>query len=379
MGKKITVMYQQAPCYTIQLESDFGPLSETLKNLGYGQNKACIVTDTKVGSLYLQELEELLSSSFSSCTAFVFEEGENSKNTDTAGQLYQHLIEHLFDRKDVLIALGGGVTGDLTGFVAATYLRGIDFVQVPTSLLAQVDSSIGGKTGVDFLQYKNMVGAFYMPKLVYMNLSVLKTLPDRQLHSGMGEIIKHGCIKDSSYFSFIQENSENIRILDLETIEAMVYRSCEIKSSVVEADPLEQGERALLNFGHTIGHAIEKLSDFSLYHGECVALGMVGAAYISYRKGTITQRQLTQLEQSLSCFGLPTRLTEFPHTSEEVLAATKLDKKMESGKVKFILLNTIGEAYMTRELTEKQILEGIAYVVEGLSQKQVDGGTGEQT
>ena len=362
MGRTINVGYEAKPCYDIELQRDFKSLPQKLKELGYADRKVCIVTDSNVEKLYLEELTGLLEPVFRKCVSYVFEAGEASKNTDTVGKVYEQLILNGFDRKDLLIALGGGVVGDLTGFTAATYLRGIDFIQVPTSLLAQVDSSIGGKTGVDFMQYKNMVGAFYMPKLVYMNLSALKTLPKRQISSGMGEIVKHGLIKDTAYFSYLKKNSEKLKALDMETVEEVVYGSCEIKRNVVENDPKEQGERALLNFGHTIGHAIEKLSGFSLYHGECVALGMAGAGYISWKLGHITKEQLAMIEETIQSYGLPVRLPDFSHSPEEILAATKLDKKMESGKVKFIVLKEIGNAVITRELTDEEILAGISYV-----------------
>ena len=363
MGKTITVSYEGKPCYNIEIQPDFSMLAEQLKGLGYGRNRACIITESNVEKWYLEELKSLLEPVFSCCTSFCFPAGEASKNTDTVGAVYRHLIQNSFDRKDVLIALGGGVVGDLTGFAAATYLRGIDFVQVPTSLLAQTDSSIGGKTGVDFQQYKNMVGAFYMPKLVYMNISTLKTLPERQFTAGMAEIIKHGFIKDRNYTDFIRSRSREILAQDYSVMEEMIYRSCRIKGDVVERDPKEQGERALLNFGHTIGHAIEKLSDFSLCHGECVALGMVSAGYISCLKGTVSQEQLEELKTILQSCGLPTSLEGFSHSPEEILAATKLDKKMDSGKIKFILLNALGESYITKELTDSEILEGIRYIL----------------
>ena len=362
MGRKITVNYEQKPCYDIELQQSFQELPEKLKALGYENRKVCIVTDSNVGKLYLEEIQALLEPMFSKCVSYTFEAGEASKNTDTVGKVYEHLILNSFDRKDLLVALGCGVVGDLTGFTAATYLRGIDFIQVPTTLLAQVDSSIGGKTGVDFMQYKNMVGAFYMPKLVYMNLSVLKTLPKRQIASGMGEIIKHGLIKEEAYFSYIVENSAKIQELDMEALEKLVYGSCEIKRKVVENDPKEQGERALLNFGHTLGHAIEKLSGFSLYHGECVALGMAGAGYISMKLGYITEEQLNMIEETIKSYDLPVRIENFSHTPEEILATTKLDKKMGSRKVKFIVLKEIGNAVITKELTDAEILAGITYV-----------------
>lgn len=363
MGKVVNVSYEGKPYYDIEIQRDFTLLPDKLKSLGYGGNKICIVTDSNVASLYLEEIKDLLAPMFAFCTSFVFKAGEKSKNTDTVGQVYEHLIQHKFDRKDLLLALGGGVVGDLTGFVAATYLRGIDFIQAPTTLLAQTDSSIGGKTGVDFMQYKNMVGAFYMPKLVYMNISSLKTLPRRQFCAGTAELIKHGFIKDASYTQFIRENSVKIMEKQPETMEEMIYRSCQIKREIVEHDPKEQGERALLNFGHTIGHAIEKLSDFSLHHGECVALGMASAAYISCQLGNLSEQQAMEIEHILENYGLPISLKNFAHTPEEILAATKLDKKMECGKIKFIVLKTPGEAYITRKLSDEDILAGITHII----------------
>ena len=259
-----------------------------------------------------------------------------------------------------MIALGGGVVGDLTGFTAATYLRGIDFIQVPTSLLSEVDSSIGGKTGVDFMQYKNMVGAFYQPKLVYMNLNVLKTLPKDQLISGFGEILKHGLIRNYDYFLWMNEHEKEILALDYNTLEEMVYQSCLIKRDVVERDPKEKGERALLNFGHTIGHAVEKLSDFGLSHGVCVGLGMVAASYISCQQGNLTKEQLSFIEETLKHFGLLIRVSG--QNPDDVLRTTKLDKKMVGNQIKFILLKTPGDAYIEKNLTDEQILEGIFYI-----------------
>ena len=264
----------------------------------------------------------------------------------------------------MLIALGGGVVGDMTGFAAATYLRGIDFVQIPTTLLAQVDSSIGGKTGVDFAQYKNMVGAFNQPKLVYMNLDVLKTLPKEQFASGMAEALKSGLIRDQEYFTYLCDEIKAIQSLEHEAILRTVSGSCKIKREVVQNDPKEKGERALLNFGHTIGHAIEKLSDFTLYHGECVALGMVAAAYISFKSGNISKEDLEKIEHIISAYNLPIRLKTAKMSADDVLAATKSDKKMEDGRVKFVLLHAIGDAYISREVSDEMLSDGIRYVLQ---------------
>ena len=362
MAKVLPVKLDGKVIYEIRLSDSFDGLSEQLKALGYTtEQKICIISDTNVFKLYGDTVTNELNKIFPSVFHYVFPAGEASKNTDTVGKVYQYLIEEHFDRHDLLIALGGGVVGDLTGFAAATYLRGIDFIQVPTSLLSQVDSSIGGKTGVDFMQYKNMVGAFYQPKLVYMNLSVLKSLPKEQLVSGFGEILKHGLIKDISYFTWMNEHYNDILSLDYPTLETMIYKSCEIKRDVVERDPKERGERALLNFGHTIGHAIEKLSDFKLSHGVCVGLGTVAASYISMKKGDISEADLHFIEETLSRFGLLTRVTD-TYPARKILDTTKLDKKMVGNKIKFILLKTPGDAYIYKNLTDEQILEGILYV-----------------
>lgn len=363
MAESIAVMNQDQTQinYRIELRHDFLDLCGELKKLGYKkEQKLCIVTDSNVAPLYAQEVFAQLNTEFPNLFLHVFDAGEANKHLNTVSEVYETLITNHFERKDLLLALGGGVVGDLTGFTAATYLRGIDFVQIPTTLLSQVDSSIGGKTGVDFMQYKNMVGAFYQPKLVYMNLSTLKTLPQKQIVSGMGEIIKHGCIKDASYFYWLKEHHAEILSLRAEELEEMISRSCMIKRDVVEHDPKEQGERALLNFGHTIGHAIEKLSNFSLSHGECVGLGIAAASYISRKTDHISQETADVILETLEQFGLPVQIAGYD--PQEVLSVTKSDKKMAGGKVKFILLQELGNAFIYKDLSDAQILDGIRAV-----------------
>lgn len=363
MSKLLPVRYENKLAYEIVMEQDFLALNAKLSALGYEKtSKICIVSDSNVAKLYTSKLKKLLKNDFFTIVEFVFEAGEASKNLDTVEKLYEELIINHFDRRDLLIALGGGVVGDLTGFTASTYLRGIDFIQIPTSLLSQVDSSIGGKTGVDFKNYKNMVGAFYQPKLVYMNLSVLTTLPRQQLSSGLAEIIKHGCIKDKAYFTWLKEHMSDVFAMDMDVLEKMIYRSCQIKRDVVERDPKEKGERALLNFGHTIGHAVEKLADFTLYHGECVAIGMAAAAYLSVKKGLIPTDDMESIKSLLQEAELP--LTVKNQDSKAILAATKNDKKMEAGRIKFILLHAVGDAYIDMELSDEELLEAISCVLE---------------
>lgn len=362
MSKKLNVKYEGKPCYNIHVESSFSSLEKSLReDLDNLQRKVCIVTDSHVAALYLDEIASICGDLFSKVISFVFPAGEASKNMDTVQKLYLSLIENHFDRGDLLIALGGGVVGDLTGFAAATYLRGIDFLQIPTTLLAQVDSSIGGKTGVDFQQYKNMVGAFHMPRMVYMNTATLNTLPAEQFSSGMAEIIKHGLIRDEAYYRWISDHREGICGLDPELLEEMIYRSCQIKGSVVEEDPKEKGVRAHLNFGHTVGHAVEKLSDFRLSHGYSVALGMKAAAYLSKKLGYLSGEDISEMLSVFASFGLPVSLP-LEEDSREILQATKSDKKMAGKQIKFIILTAVGTAQIYREFTDEDLLEAIDYM-----------------
>lgn len=360
--KCINVKYDSKPIYDIVIEKDFSKLSESFNKLNVTNRKLCIVTDSNVGPLYANEVKAELEKTGNKVFVFTFKAGEENKNLDTVQDVYEFLIENHFDRKDMLVALGGGVVGDLTGFTAASYLRGIQFIQVPTSLLAQVDSSIGGKTGVDFRAYKNMVGAFHQPKLVYMNISTLKSLSIRLFNSGFGEIIKHGFIKDKAYYSWLKDNHESIKAMDLDALEDMIFASCNIKREVVERDPKEQGERALLNYGHTLGHAIEKQMNFTMYHGECVVLGMIAALRIDMKRGHITQQEYDDAINMFKLFEFPTSVKGI--TIEDVIKVSKSDKKMDAGKIKFILLNSIGDGYIDLEVTDDDMREALAAVIE---------------
>ncbi len=358
MIEKTLIVHENGnPIYPIVLTNSFDRLEDTLKDFNLENRKVCIVSETKVASHYEAILQEKFEKLAKKCYSFVFEAGEKNKNLNTVNDLYEFLIIHKFDRKDLLVALGGGVVGDLTGFAAATYLRGIEFIQVPTSLLSQVDSSIGGKTGVDYLAYKNMVGAFHQPKLVYINIKTLDTLSTREYYSGLGEIIKHGLIKDEKYYQWLLSKKEEIKAMDEQTLIDMIYRSCDIKREVVEKDPKEQGERALLNFGHTIGHAVEKLMNFSYLHGECVGIGMLTACSISVQRDEITKEQYEELKQWLKYFEFPAFPAKF--SAREIIDTTKLDKKMEHGIIKFVLLNKIGEACIVRDVTEEEMENAI--------------------
>ena len=364
---RLSVSFQKKPCYDIVFEHSFDRLPEELQKLfpeEMGESllkkrNLCVITDRNVDGLFGNEIKNLLQGICRELSFYVFSAGKEHKTLDTVSDIYRFLIEKKITRKDMLIALGGGVVGDITGFAAASFLRGIDFVQIPTTLLSQVDSSIGGKTGVDFEQYKNMVGAFHMPRLVYTNVSVLKELDERQFASGFAEVMKHGLIRDRKYYEWLLENIYEIDDREPDVLQEMVCRSCMIKKKVVEKDPMEQGERALLNFGHTIGHGIEKASSFTLLHGECVALGCIAAANISYRHGLIGEDEYLEIRDMFVPFHLPIALREISFTAKEVVGNTKSDKKNASGTLRFILLQKLGRAVIDETVTEEELLEAV--------------------
>lgn len=363
MSERLTVHDNKGnEVYDIVIEKDFSNLTKELEKFGLENRRVCIVTETTVDSLYGEQIFNLLNEISKETYKFVFKAGEENKNLYTVKDLYTFLIERNFDRKDILIALGGGVVGDLCGYSAATYLRGIDFIQVPTTLLSQSDSSVGGKTGVDFDGYKNMVGAFYQPKLVYMSTDTLKTLTYKEYMSGMGEVIKHGLIKDKNFYLWLKENADKIKSLDDECLSYMAKINCSIKRAVVENDFKEQGERALLNFGHTLGHAIEKFVYQYNLHGECVSVGMNGAAYLSMKKGLISEDDYKDIIETLKMFDLP--VNENRIDVDHVLKATVNDKKMEAGQIKFILLSEIGNAVINKEISMLDMKDAL-YVILG--------------
>lgn len=361
MSKVLTIHHDSKPIYDIVIENGFQALCGHFNKLSVKGKKLCIVTDSNVGPLYAACVQKVLEETGNQVFVYTFPAGEENKNLDVVENVYEFLIQNHFDRTDMLVALGGGVVGDLTGFTAATYLRGIAFIQVPTSLLAMADSSIGGKTGVDFRSYKNMVGAFYQPRLVYMNIKALDSLSERLFNSGLGEIIKHGLIKDMGYYDFLCRNREAIMRHEENTIAKMIHGSCVIKKNVVEPDPTEKGDRALLNFGHTLGHAVEKLSDFKLYHGECVVLGMIAALKLSLNRGQITENDYVNARKMFAEYGFPTKVSGM--TAEQIVEVSKNDKKMVSGKVKFILLNGTGNAVIDTTVTDEEMKETLREIL----------------
>lgn len=360
MSERLAVHENHNIIYDIVIEEDFKNLKSELNKLKVSEKKLCIVTETTVGAIYAEEIKKILEECAKETFVFTFEAGEKNKNLYTVKDLYTFLIEKHFDRKDMLVALGGGVTGDLTGYCAATYLRGIDFIQIPTSLLAQVDSSVGGKTGVDFDGYKNMVGAFYQPKLVYIATNTLKTLTKREFLSGMGEVIKYGIIKDKEFFCYLQKHADEIKNYEKQALSHIIKVSCDTKRRVVENDFKEQGERALLNFGHTLGHAIEKYLYMDLLHGECVSIGIAGAAFLSCQKGYLSEKDLKEITDLLTLYDLP--VSESRICIEEVLLATSSDKKMEGGKIKFITADEIGHSFIDRSVSLTEMETALYYI-----------------
>lgn len=361
MANRMTINYEKKPCYDIVFTEDFELLRDELAAFGIEERRLAVICDTNTERLFADAVVSKLTEYCKKVIVHAFPAGEESKTLDTVREIYRHLIEEKFDRKDILIALGGGVVGDITGFAAATYLRGVDFVQIPTTLIAQSDSSIGGKTGVDFDGYKNMVGAFYMPKLVYMNVGALKELDDRQFYAGFAEVMKNGLIKDAMFYEWLLDHMYEIHDRDIEVLLEMVERSCGIKKLVVEKDPTEKGDRALLNFGHTIGHAIEKAKHFSLMHGECISLGMVAAAYISWKRGNLSMEEYYEVRDMFVPFNLPISIEDID--PQEILTLTKSDKKMAAGQIRFVLLKKVGKAVIDRSVTDEEILAAVREIL----------------
>jgi shikimate kinase/3-dehydroquinate synthase len=317
-------------------------------------SKIAVVTDSNVGPLYLQRVLSTLSEAGFNPFSFTIPAGEGSKNTRQLESLYGRFLEYGLDRRGAVVALGGGVVGDLAGYAAATYMRGVAFVQCPTSLLAMVDSSVGGKTGVDLPQGKNLVGAFKQPILVAADTSTLSTLPESQVSTGMAELIKHAVIDDAELFNTL-EGSQGLPALTPE----LVARSVDVKVRVVEADPYESGLREVLNLGHTAGHALEKCSQYALDHGAAVSIGLVAAALISEKMGMCDPRIVQRLEAVLSGSGLPVR---HALNVDELISVMASDKKTVEGRVRFVLIKDIGQVQNGVHVPSdvlKQVLKGL--------------------
>jgi 3-dehydroquinate synthase len=327
---------------------------EYLSALGFS-DRAVVIADETAANLYGDTIGQSLAGSGFDTAIVTFPPGEASKTLDTAAELYTRLCEAKVERMTPMLALGGGVTGDVAGFVAATYLRGLPLIQLPTTLLAQVDSSIGGKVAVDYQRLKNIIGAFYQPRLVLADLSVIRTLSTRQVSDGLAEVIKYGTIKDASFFEYLDKNIDTIRNFNIDAMEEVVSRSAQIKAGLVEVDERDFNERRVLNFGHTVGHAIESVSKFTTGHGEAVALGMLAAGRISIKMGLFSQRQLETLEQLLLKAGLPVKMPRADISA--MMKALGHDKKSVGGKINFVLLRSLGDAFVSNDVGHETIEE----------------------
>jgi len=345
--------------YDILFEKDWSELVNGLKGIN-APSKILVVTDSNVDKLYADEFLGILNNNGFDAAKHIFPAGEENKNMNTVLGICQSAIDHHMDRKSMMIALGGGVVGDMTGFAAAIFMRGIGFIQVPTTLLSQSDSSVGGKTGIDFAESKNILGAFHQPKLVYINVSVLKTLPEKEFISGMGEVVKHGIIYDKDFFNYLTENSDKVKSLDNDTLIAMTKKNCSIKADVVMQDEKENGLRAILNFGHTTGHAIESSLNFTQTHGACVGLGMCAASFIAFKRGLIDENTFEKIKNTERLYNLP--VYEKNLNADTIFSFMCNDKKKENGSLKFILPTEIGAVIQTKDVTKNEIYSALGYI-----------------
>ena len=334
-----------ARSYPIHIGTGLLGQAELLKPHVRGTH-AVIVTNETVGPLYAARVEAALASLGKTVRTVTLPDGESFKHWQTLNLIFDALLEAGADRKTTLLALGGGVVGDMTGFAAACYMRGVPFIQLPTTLLSQVDSSVGGKTGINHPLGKNMIGAFHQPNAVIADIDALRTLPARELAAGMAEVIKHGAIADAGYFAWIEQNIAALNACDPDLMALAVKCSCEIKAGVVAQDEREGGLRAILNFGHTFGHAIEAGMGYGEWlHGEAVGCGMVMAADLSHRLGFIGEETRARIRELTRAAMLPVVAPELG--VDRYIELMKVDKKAEAGNIKFILLKKLGEAFIT--------------------------------
>jgi 3-dehydroquinate synthase len=318
-------------------------------------NQVVIVTDSNVANLYLKDIKQHFTKK--ECHIFILSPGEKSKNFIELERLLSFMLENNINRSATLIALGGGVVGDLAGFAAATYQRGIDYIQIPTTLLAQVDSSVGGKTAINLPLGKNMVGAFYQPQAVFIDTSTLKTLPNREFNAGMAEVIKYGLISDAGFLDWIVKHLTDILSLKKETLGYMVQRSCENKAKIISTDELERGIRATLNLGHTFGHAIETLLGYGTWlHGEAVSAGTMMALSMSRRLGFLQVEQVERIKSLLLRLSLPV-VAPNQIASDQFIAHMYKDKKNIDGNIRLVLLNDIGSAFITSDYSAEILLD----------------------
>ena len=351
----ITVNLTPERSYPIHIGDDLlSQLNLILSHLP--QKKVAIVTNTTVAALYMEKLRISLENHGVTSVPIILLDGEKYKNWQTLNLIFDALLTNRCERNTTVIALGGGVIGDLAGFAAATYLRGVPFIQIPTTLLAQVDSSVGGKTGINHLLGKNMIGAFYQPRMVLIDTGTLNSLPEREFQSGIAEIIKYGLIRDLVFFEWLENNMGKLLTRDSNILNEAIQKSCQNKTEIVAADEREKNVRALLNLGHTFGHAIENGMGYGVWlHGEAVAAGTLLAAELSQRMGMINKAEVDRIRELYLQTSLPVIAPNLG--PEKYLRLMELDKKVESGKIRFILLKKIGEATICSDVPMTMLTE----------------------
>ncbi|WP_418792333.1 3-dehydroquinate synthase [Phosphitispora sp. TUW77] len=338
--------------YPIHIGANILPdIGKYAKEIGVGP-RILLVTNPKVGGLYGRVVTQSLAAAGFEVILSEVPDGEKYKSLESAGMLYDTAFINGLDRNSAVIALGGGVIGDLAGFVAATYMRGVPFIQIPTSLLAQVDSSVGGKVAVNHPKGKNIIGAFYQPKLVFTDINTLHTLEERQFRAGMAEVIKYGIIKDREFFTFLEDEARAVKKLHPGTIIHVVETSCRIKAEVVAEDETEQGVRAILNLGHTFGHVFEALTGYTEFvHGEAVAVGMVSAARTAVKTGLLLEPDLLRIERLIKTYGLPASFGNLD--IGEIINSMYHDKKAVAGKIRYILPEALGRVSIVSEVSHE--------------------------
>ncbi len=326
--------------------------------------RCAILSDSNVAPLYAKSVRAALQASGFAPELITVRAGESAKSLKVLQSCYDQLAKHRLERKSFIVALGGGVVGDLAGFLAATYMRGIGFVQVPTTLLSQVDSSVGGKVGINLKAGKNLVGSFYQPRFVLCDLDALKSLPEREFRSGLGEVIKYGIIYDAPFFRQLERDMPKILKRDAKVLAGVVARCCEIKAEVVRQDETENGLRAILNFGHTVGHAIEAVAGYGkFWHGEAVSLGTVAAAWLSAEVLGLAENEVRRIIALLEQAGLPTRIPLSKAQRRRMLAAMRLDKKVSGGEVKFVLARKIGQVEFGQKISMDCVEKGLVLLL----------------
>ena len=322
------------------------------------RGKVAVVSNSTVAKLYIEPVNEALTRAGFEVVTILIPDGEEHKNLDSLATIYDRLVRARFERKSIILALGGGVVGDLAGFAAATYLRGVPYIQVPTTLLAQVDSSVGGKTAVNHRDGKNLIGAFYQPRLVLIDVEMLRSLPRRELVAGLAEVIKYGIIEDAELFSVLEDKIDRLIGLDGALLSQVIAASCAIKARVVEQDEREDDYRAVLNFGHTVGHALEAATGYSEFlHGEAVGVGIAKATAISLRHGFCDQQTLDRIRRLIEKTGLPADLPKSV-TKESLIQGMEVDKKSAGGKIKFVMCAGIGKTRF-HSLSPAEVLAGL--------------------